>query len=346
MTALTLLAIVSETDAVAAAAALDRRDTHIAVERGLAALAHPAPRGFWRTKKALGKALVEAQKGLEQLHAVGPVLPAAPGADFPDFASLQGFLAANAGTLTEGLAEFGDLEQHQLLVKAPTKAMLERLSRYPAWDAAQAAAADGDRAGAGRILQEAAEAERARLAARYTAELAGASTDCVRLPEPDDETILNLVALTGRRGDAPLEALLERFDADWSGALAIRMIGPAPAASFAAVAVERPDPMRIADAERRLGVRARDGVEAVRAAYRAAVKQVHPDVAGPDAAATAQAETQALTAAHALLRRVAEAQAALARAGAAADAPPYLARLRREGDAAAAPEPDAVAGAA
>ncbi|MEO1328918.1 MAG: GvpL/GvpF family gas vesicle protein [Pseudomonadota bacterium] len=343
MTALTLLAVTAETDAVAASAALERSDAHIAVARGLAALALPTAKGgFWRTRKAIGKALVETQAALEAAHAVAPLLPAAPGADLADFGALQGFLAANASMLSEGLSEYGDLEQHQLLIKAPVKAMLQRLSRYPAWGAARAAASDGDRAGAGRILQEASEAERARLAARYALDLAPAAVDLARLPEGDDETILNVVALTGRGGDAALEAALEGFDAEWEGALAIRMIGPAPASSFASIAFDRPDPAAVSAAEQTLGVRASEGVDAVRAAYRAAVKRAHPDVAGAASAAL----TRTLGEAQTLLRRVAEARQALVSAGASADAPPILAVLRREGDAAKSDADQPIAGAA
>ncbi|MEM9725560.1 MAG: hypothetical protein AAF909_08875, partial [Pseudomonadota bacterium] len=128
--------------------------------------------------------------------------------------------------------------------------------------------------------------------------------------------------------------------------LRIRLIGPGPATSFAAVTVDAPDPQAVAEAAAALGVETAAEPEAVAAAYRAAMKTAHPDVARHAAQRAAEtaplADPRQLSAANALLKRVAAARASLRQAGftaptgalMAAAAPPLM-RLRREGDGAA-----------
>ncbi|MEL6317767.1 MAG: GvpL/GvpF family gas vesicle protein, partial [Pseudomonadota bacterium] len=275
------------------------------------------------------------QRALERLHAAAPLLPGAPGASFADAAEVETFLAANAGALGAGLAEFGALVQHQIVIDVSLELVLARVGARPEAAGAKALMAKGDRAGAGKVLQALGEAEKVRLGRDFAARLATAALDTARLPAGTPETVLNLAALSAADGADGLETALEEIDAAFDGALKIKLIGPTPAISFAAVAVETVDPARARAAADRLGVAPGADEDTVRRAYRAAMKRAHPDLAAAGDAAAAGEEARALSEAHQLLRRVAQAQAEAGRAG-RADMPPRLATLAREGDAASA----------
>lgn len=294
----------------------------------VAALLAPMRRGVWKTRKRVGRELVSFQEGLEAVHAVAPCLPAAPGAVFDGGAEAARFLAANAPMLGEGLSRYGDTEQHQIIVDLPGATLLQRLSKTPEVDAARELIAKGDRVGAGKRLQEVAEAERDRRRAEWLARLGAVSTDAAELPQPSADAVVNMVALSKRGGGAAIEKVLEAIDAEWDGALRIRLIGPTPASSFASVLVERPDAEAIRTAASRLGVATSADLASVKEAYRRMMKRLHPDVAGPSAEVASRATMEA----YALMSRIAERHDALRAIGDASRTPPMLAKLHREGD--------------
>lgn len=320
---LELIGVVAEADGDKAAAAQGVVGPHRAVHAaGLAAVLCERRAAFWRTRANLGRELVAFQKGLETLHAVAPVLPAAPNQSLADDAEAEAFLRANAMTLRRGLVDFGVGEQHQITIDIPKEALLRRMADDPQAAARLAEArrltATGDRRGAGAALANAAEAARERWGDRWLAQLSAVAQDTARLPHGQEDTALNLALLGPRGGAAAVETALEAIDADWRGALKIRLIGPSPASSFASLFVMRMNPETLSAAAARLAVEPGADADTVRAAYRRAMTALHPDVSGHDSAADAHAATEA---------RDVLLQAAEAGGG---EAP--VAVLRREGD--------------
>lgn len=312
-------------------------DAELVAAGDLAALISLERKRLWKTRKKLGQSLVSFQERLEAVHAVSATLPAAPGARFESREEVELFLIANAEVLGRGLAQFGDAEQHQLVVELPGALLLKRLAEDPAMEEARALMEKGERLAAGAAVQRAAEAERARLRCDWMVRVAAIATDVAQLPQPSEDAVLNLVALTPRGKSDMLEMVLEGIDGEWDDGLRIRMIGPSPASSFASVLVERCDPSRVQSASQLLQV----GLDAtgaeVKAAYRTLMKRMHPDVAGPGFEATARraAEEQAY------LVRVATARQALSSHGLLGEAAPLLATLHREGDRRQEEMPDA-----
>jgi hypothetical protein len=267
--------------------------------------------GGKRARKAAGTALVARQRVLERLLAHGDALPAPPDAALaPEEA--RDALLANAALLSGALDGVSGRVQHQVLVSWDPAAALRRYADAPELAALREGASAGDIAAAGEAL-------RARLGQAFAARIAAAADDAVALPLDGPERLINLACMTRRDALPGFEAALEAVDADWPEGLAIRMIGPTPPHSFAALSVRRVDAAAEAEACRALGVAPEQGAEAARRALRARALSAHPDAGG------AGGDFSALTEAERMLRRLAEARAALGRGGAVA-----LITLRRE----------------
>lgn len=296
---------------------------------GVRAAAQAAAKKGAKAKKKAGEALVARQRLLEAAHAAAPVLPVAPGAHCDTKSELEAFVVANSGLLRDALDEFGEMEQYQIIVDLPFETALARMKAGDGWDALQASGAaartPAEKAAFGAGIAAAVAQLTATLGELATDALEPITSDLVELPKSDDTTSLNAAILIRRDGGDEIEAALEEIDAAWSGALKIRMIGPSPATSFASVLIERQDLKAAADA---LGVAPEAAPDEVDAAYRAIMRQTHPDRAG----AEGHDRSAEVSAAAALMRRSAEARASMATAGllSAAHAAP-IARLYRDG---------------
>lgn len=326
-----LLAVVRAEHASTVAAATGAKSL---TQGALAAVIVPAESGAWRSRARIGRALVARQRLLEQAHAAAPLLPAAPGCAVEDDAASRAFLIANADMLRAGLDTLGDCEQHQATIDVAPDLVVEKLQRTEAWAAIAATARDAGPKAAAARMAEAAAALRAELAATAATVLRRVSQDMAELPPATEHTALNAVFLTERGGSPAVEAVLEELDALWNGRLSIKLIGPAPASSFASVALEAVDQERAASAAAELGVTLSAAPKEVTRAYHAAIAAAHPDRVG----ANGEARARRVNAAGALMIRIAAAAEACRAAGmgdAAALAAP-LARLLREGETSAA----------
>ncbi|SEA36946.1 GvpL/GvpF family gas vesicle protein [Rubrimonas cliftonensis] len=303
---------------------------------GLRGLLGAAARGGATARKAAGAALVARQKLLEALMRGGAVLPAAPGARLAP-GEARGALAASADALREALARLTGFAQHQVRISWDAPQALARFRDAPEIAAATTRAGDGRQAFA-RALAQGAAALRARLGAGFAADLAGVAEATAMLPPEDEADLLNLVALTDAPGLALLERRLEAIDAIWPEGLRIRLIGPSPAITFAAVAVERPDAADLDAAARSLGLAwPLEEPGRVSAAFRRAAAAAHPD-AHPDTppgahSGAGEAVAQARAAA-ALLAAAGAARAARLAAGEAPEGPFLTLRSDAEGPAA------------
>jgi hypothetical protein len=330
-----LCAVMTAADAQAAARALGPADGLTVVAQGaLGAVFAPAAAGLGvrallsvrGRRREAGRALVARAALLERLMGCGDLLPAAPGGSLR-VADAATALAANAGLLAAALARCAGRVQHQVTVAWDPARALARYADAPELAAARAACAD--RVALGEALRDGAEALRARVGADYAARIAAATDDVASLPTEPPAGLANLVCLTGRDGVAKLEQALEAVDADWPDGLSIKLIGPSPVVSFAALTFETPARSRLAAAVQTLGLDASSlSAETVTAAFRARARALHPDAGGEaDGGVALGAAREAAT----LLTRVVLARRALAEAGLPAVETPPLAALLREG---------------
>lgn len=323
MTAFELHAVVGKATADRIARSRALPDLTIVEALDLAAVMGPAPSGLWRQagKAALAQRMLAFQRSLEALMPFGPLLPAKPGSLFRDPLEPTAFLIAHAGPLRSALAEMGGLHQIQVLVAWDPAAMLERL-RGSARLAPLAAGPDPlDRRGYARALAAIMEQYRAELGRDFAATLRAVTVDMLLLP-PDGETgLLNATVLIDPARQAAFDAAVEAIDAVATEALKIKVVGPLPACAFASVTVEKPDRRTVERARRAIGGDEGLAIAELKRRYRERMKLVHPDM--PDGEDTAASAT---TTSYDLLRRIAEAEAALREQGME---PPGLVPLMR-----------------
>lgn len=294
----------------------------------LAMIGRRAPAAFWKTRAKLARGVADRQKRLEQAHAVAPILPMSIGAEFKSEAAAKAFLSANVRALEEGLERLGDHEQHQISIELPFQAVLERIRVSERWAEIEAAGkkarSAAEKRDFGAMLAEEASALGQGLGEISLRMLGDAALDFERLPVAEDTMVLNAVFLTEREGAGALEGVLEAIDAEWAGALKIRMIGPGPASSFGSVVVEQAD---LTSAAAELGVAPTATRDEVDAAYRKLMRTTHPDRAGESASAKAAALSEATR----LMRRSAAAREQMIEAGLSSGDGFALARLHRDG---------------
>jgi hypothetical protein len=292
---------------------------------GLAALLAPArrPMAAWlQTRKAAMGDVLGFQKLLEALSAAGPVLPASHGSALVAPTDAAALLSAHSKALRRDLADYGARVQFQVEVRwEPTKAMAA-LKADGRMAGLNVALAHCDRQAFGVALQAFMESEKMRLAAEFQGRLSDVAREIVGLPLADDAAILNVAALIERSDERLLDKAVEAIDAAMPEALAIRYLGPLPAVSFASIVIAEQDKGALGLSQKRLGIGKGATAAETTAAYRNAMRQVHPDVAGALASADATAD---LAAAYAVALKAAAAPRT-------ARGAPLLLDIRREGE--------------
>jgi hypothetical protein len=286
---------------------------------GMAALLLPdaAPRLPWlKTRKAEMGGLLAFQKLLEATVGVAPLLPAAFGSERIDPFQALALLTAHARAISEALAETGGHVQFQIEVSWNPQTALGRLKADGAFDSLRTV----DRRALGLAVQTRMEAERSVLGDRFFGLLSGAGRDTLRLPLAGEKMLLNAAVLIDRAGEPALDAAVTAIDAALPD-LSVRYLGPLPAVSFASIAILSPSEGSLARARVVLGVAADAAPDAIKRAYREAMRIAHPDHGGSDHGEAAAA----LSAAHALAARAAVAPRS-------ATGRPLLLDIRREGD--------------
>lgn len=258
-----------------------------------------------------GAALVARQRVLERLLPHGDALAVAPGASLAA-KEAGAVLAAHSGLLAGTFCALAERVQYQVLIGWDPAAALRH------WRGEPELAGLGSGASP-QTIASAAEALRSRIGAGFAATVAEAVEDAIALPLDGPERLANLACLLRPNELPALEAALEDVDAAWPEGLSIRLIGPTPALSFAAVTVECPAAEEEAAAAALLGVEPGAAGRVLRQAFRARVRSQHPDTGAASGVD---------------LDRLREAESLLARLAAARDASglphPILLGLRRE----------------
>jgi len=199
-------------------------------------------------RKAMLKQAAKRQAQLEALMAAGTVLPFRTGARLlPEHAGP--FLAANRPLIETLHARLADLNQHQLTVRWDTSSVLARFRTTPELDPIFQS---------GHVRADRLEGALARLAQRLRTDMeamiAPLTHEILLLPCAED-MILNLVLLAPRDAAMAIDGALEEIDSIWPEGLRIRLVGPAPAASFALLDINTVGPADLAKAASQLALR-------------------------------------------------------------------------------------------
>jgi len=157
----------------------------------------------------------------------------------------------------------------------------------------------------GGLVKQSLERRRAALAASLFATLRTVAVDAIACPVTADQVALHAVLLMQAGEMTSLDGRLEDLDATHGGRLAFRCVGPLAPYSFATVEIEIVEAAALQQAMQLLNVGPAANVAEVHAAYRQAVKSVHPDAAGESAGG--RASMAALSEAYRILSLRAEA---------------------------------------
>jgi Gas vesicle synthesis protein GvpL/GvpF len=293
---------------VAAGGRLADVETRAVEAAGLAALlfwpANPSWRLLRRSRAAF-ESMVRAQRILEAAAAFGPLLPALPGTLIKDDAEARALLCGQRRLLAESLQLHGNTTQFQVTITWNPRAALAARRDHPDLIAAAAAAARGASEEAGQMIGRFMSDERARFEVAAMRALAVVAKDVIALPVDQEDMLANAAVLLAPGAEPDLERSLEAFDSSQPGENLIRVVGPLPPISFAAVSIDRPASDRVAAARRLLGVGEATVPHDLRRAYLEVARAHHPDTGARVAGAhTVGAAAEAFR----LLGRIAEAR--------------------------------------
>jgi DnaJ-domain-containing protein 1 len=270
--------------------------------------------------------LIAHQRIVEGVMGRGAILPVKFGTTLPDERAVVRVLAEAAPLLAPRLAALAGHVQIELAVTWPIEELLAEVAAEDEVSRARAAveargdgATTDDRVALGRLVKAALDRRRSAAAETIRAAVTPLAADVVENALLDDRMVANLALLVAKAGLTALEETVDRLDAAFGGRMTFRWIGPLPPYSFATVEVSQPSFAEIDAARRTLGLGPVTDTAAIKAAYRRAVQEVHPDVgfAGPDA----DARFAAVNAAYRSLVAYAEARRGMAEASAGGAAP-------------------------
>jgi hypothetical protein len=307
---MTLIGITFPSVASAIAAAggkLAGVETRSVEAAGLAALLFRSKEPSWqflrRSRTAL-ESMVRAQRILEAAAVFGPLLPARPGSLIRDDVEACTLLCGQWRQLAESLRLHGNTTQFQITITWNPMAALAARRDHPDLVAAAAAGARGESKEAGDLISRFMTDERAAFGAKAMRALAAVAEDVIALPVDQADMLVNAAVLLASGAEPDLERALEALDSSHPGENRIRLIGPLPPVSFAAVAIERPNRERVVAARRLLGVDEATAQRDLRRAYLDIARAHHPDTG---AQATGAHAVGAAAEAFRLLARIAEA---------------------------------------
>ena len=302
---MTLIGVTSPAVAGAIASAGGRLagvETRAVEATGLAALLFRRADPPWRLRRSRAAltSLLLAQRILEAAAAFGPLLPARPGTLIRDDAEAHALLCSRQRQLAESLHLHGNCTQFQVTITSNPIAT-------PAAQCDPTDLAAGERCAseaAGPMMDRSMPDARAAFAAEAMRALAAVAKDVIALPVDRADMLTNAVVLLAPGAEPDLERILEALDRRPPGETLIRLIGPLPPVSFAAISIDRPTPDRIAAARQTLGVGEAAERHDLRRAYLAVARAHHPDTGRAAGAHTVGAAAEAFR----LLVRIAEAR--------------------------------------
>ncbi len=275
---------------------------------GLAAVIGPGDLSDYHgmRREELVRILLDHERVIEEVMRLCPVLPARFSTVLPHEDSVAELLARGGPDFRRALDELAGKAQTELLVQWNLEEVFAEIGQSEeiaglrlVAQAASPEEAVAARVEVGRTVQALLARRRAAIAECLLPRLVDLARDSVVNVTQNDGIVLNVALLLDEEGRRRLDALLPELDAEFSGRLDFRAVGPLPPCSFATLEVETPRFAEI-DAARRL-LRLPDVVTAadVKAAYHRVASAVHPDL-NPDAKEAAVRMSE-LSEAHTLL---------------------------------------------
>jgi Gas vesicle synthesis protein GvpL/GvpF/DnaJ domain len=256
--------------------------------------------------------LLGHQEVVEAAMQKAVVLPVKFGTIAPSETAVRSLLRQQRNTLLELLAEFDGCSQMEIVVLWPMEAVFAEIATDPAIAEARKEAQQGGNEAAavrlGQAVKAALEKKRAGMQARLGDALKPAVIDVAFNAPMDDRMAANLAVLIGPNGGRQLDAALERLDAEFSGRLTFRCVGPLPPSSFATLQVTFPSAQAIARARLALELTGPLTQKEITSAFRRLALECHPD--SPTAGEQASERMDELTRAYRLLLACAKARQA------------------------------------
>ncbi len=237
--------------------------------------------------------LMHYHRMLGAVTALGKVIPASFDSVFQHSSSIVQALAHHQRDIVDLLGKYGTSRQFSLVVRWDSTTMQQLMQRFP-------------KSGA---TANAIENERRSLRDQMLLQLQRHLQDIIILENNDNDIVLQAILLVESHQEERVVKVLQQMDKECRGRLDMRLTGPLPACNFARVEVKLPDMQVVKQACRDLGIRPVSRLMDVKNAYRARVKNLHPDNAAGSTNSTASSDVMVrLTQSYRYLTRLAAQQ--------------------------------------
>ncbi|MDX1923413.1 MAG: GvpL/GvpF family gas vesicle protein [Alphaproteobacteria bacterium] len=205
--------------------------------------------------------LMHYHRMLGAVTVLGKVIPASFDSVFQHQSSIVQALAHHQRDIVDLLGRYGTSRQFSLIVRWDNTTMQQLMTRFPKNGA----------------TANAIENERRSLRDQMLLQLQRHLQDIIILENNDNDVVLQAILLIEAHQEERVVNILQQMDKECRGRLDMRLTGPLPACNFARVEVKLPDRQIVKQACRDLGIGAVARMTEVKNAYRARVKNLHPD---------------------------------------------------------------------
>ena len=286
---------------------MDGGEVRVVTHGAIAMVASPAERVDFSQlapDKTL-RYLAEHQRVLEEVMTGSSVIPLKFGMFADDDRQILSILRSGQGIFARALEKYaGKFELDLVASWADLKAVLSEIGAEQAVVSMRAeVSAHGEptmeqRLRLGQLVNKLLTQRGEGIAAELIDALRAKFPDIIVNQTKDDSMILNVAVLLGRYEEARFDEFIDQLNGDYRNGLDFRCVGPLPPYSFATAEVLAVDAEELDAARQLLGLGESPGPAEIKASYRQALQEVHPD-RNPDADAAERMKE--LVAAHELL---------------------------------------------
>ena len=205
--------------------------------------------------------LMHYHRMLGAVTVLGKVIPASFDSVFQHSSSILQALHHHQRDILDLLGKYGTSRQFSLVVRWDSAAMQQLMERFPK----------------NQNTELAIETERRSVRDQMLLHLQRHLQDIIILENNDNDIVLQAILLVEAHQEERVVSALQHIDNECRGRLDMRLTGPLPACNFARVEVKLPDVQTVKQACRDLGIRPISRLTEIKNAYRARVKNLHPD---------------------------------------------------------------------